>query len=172
MTLRMLGSFSCISTFAVLMTACAMSSAPPTSTGASVSSKGLIEARDRLTAEVRKCSDQHGYDPKQVSGISENKLAPGELQWRQCSYDAARRYIAQNPPMRGLYEQLIAEDIQLTSALQQGTVTRTQRRARDEQLLAQIQAAEESQMKELAAESERHAEQMRGVVDGLRGLSY
>jgi hypothetical protein len=132
---------------------------------------GLVEARDKLIADVRSCTGQHGYDPKQVSGIGENALAPGELQWRQCCYDAARRYIAQNPQMRGLYEQLIAEDIQLTSAIQQGTVTRTQRRARDEQLLAQIRAAEEAQIKDLAAESERQTEQMRAVVDGLRGLA-
>jgi hypothetical protein len=170
MTQQTLGSFLFVGTLAALLTSCATSSEPPASTGASASQAGLIEARDRLTAEVRKCTDQQGYDPKQVSGIGENQLAPGELQWRQCAYDAARRYIVQNPQMRGLYEQLIAEDIQLTSALQQGTVTRTQRRARVEALLAQIHSAEEGQMKSLAAESERQTEQVRAVVDGMRGL--
>jgi len=174
MTHRTLGSFlrigTFIGTFSVLLMSCATSSEPPASTGASTSQAALVEARDQLVADVRKCSDQHGYDPKQVSGIGENQLAPGELQWRQCAYDAARRYVAQNPQMRGLYEQLIAEDIQLTSALQQGTVTRTQRRARVEALLAQIHTAEEAQMKSHAAESERQTEQVRAVVDGMRGL--
>jgi hypothetical protein len=171
MVLRTLASILCFATVAALLAACAPSSKPAASTGASAAEAGLIEARDKLIADVRSCTDQHGYDPKQVIGIGENKLAPGELQWRQCCYDAARRYIARNPQMRGLYEQLIAEDIQLTSAIQQGTVTRTQRRARDEQLLAQIRAAEEAQVKDLAAQSERQTEQMRTVVDGLRGLA-
>jgi hypothetical protein len=102
MTLRTL-AFLCFAAIAALLTACATSSEPAASTGASASQAALVEARDKLIADVHKCTDQHGYDPKQVSGIGENELAPGELQWRQCCYDAARRYIAQNPQMRGLY---------------------------------------------------------------------
>ena len=170
MTVPWLGSLSFVSVVATLLLGCATSGEPPASKAASAPQAGLIEAKDRLLADVRRCSEQHGYYPKQVSGIAQNALAPGELQWRQCAYDAARRYVGQNPQMRGLYEQLIAEDIELTTAIQLGTATRTQRRARDDELLAQIQAAEQAQIKDLAGESERQDEQVRQLVDGLRGL--
>jgi hypothetical protein len=120
---------------------------------------------------VHHCTDQHGYDPAKVAGVGENQLAPQELPWRQCAYDAARRYIADNPAMRGWYEQLIAEDIQMTTAIQQGTLKRGQRRARIDQLLAQIRSAEDAQVQALAAESQHQQEQVRNVMDGLRGFT-
>jgi hypothetical protein len=74
--------------------------------------------------------------------------------------------------MRGRYEQLIAEDIQMTTAIQQGAMTRSQRRARIEELLAQIKAAEEAQIEAAASEQARQNEQLRNVVDNFRGFSY
>ncbi len=170
MTLQQSGSFLHVVALTLCLTACTTAGEPPASTAPSAVQATLVEARAKLVADVQACTDQHGYDPDNVSGIGEKELAPGELQWRQCCYDAARRYIGQNPAMRGMYEQLIAEDIQLTSAIQQGTVTRTQRRARDEELLAQIRNAEEAQIKGVAAESEKQMEQVQRVVNGLRGL--
>jgi hypothetical protein len=153
----------------VALSGCASPGGPGAGSPASASA-ALVQAKDRLLADLGKCTGAHGYDPKRASGLAENTLAPGELQWRQCAYDAARRYIAQNPQMRGLYEQLIAEDIELTIGLQQGTVTRSERRARAEELLAQIGAAEDAQMKDLEAQSDRQSAQMQQVIDGLRGL--
>ena len=170
MRLRQSGSALCVVALALWLTACTTAGGPAASTATSGAQATLVQARDQLVADVRACTDQHGYDPNNVSGVGEKELATGELQWRQCCYDAARRYIAQNTAMRGLYEQLIAEDIQLTSAIQQGTVTRAQRRARDEELLAQIRNAEEAQIKGVAAESERQMEQVQRVVNGMRGL--
>jgi hypothetical protein len=138
----------------------------------SASPAPLVQARDRLIADVRTCTDRHGYAPENLGGVGEHELAPGELQWRQCSYDAARRYVAQNPALRGLYEQLIAEDIQMTSMIQQRAMTRTERRARNEQLLAQIRSAEQAQVQQAAAEQQRQTEEVRNVVDGLRGLGH
>jgi len=170
MRLQQCELFSYVAVLAILLTACTTAGEPPAGTVGSAEQAKLVDARAKLIADVRSCTDQHAYDPNNVSGVGEKELASGELQWRQCVYDAARRYIAQNPAMRGMYEQLIAEDFQLTSAIQQGTVTRAQRKARDDELLAQIRDAEEAQMKRLAAESEKQMEQVRMVVNGLRGL--
>jgi hypothetical protein len=125
-----------------------------------------------LAADVRACSAKHGFDPATATGLGEKELAPQELQWRQCAYDAARRYIDRNPPMRGLMEQLIAEDIQMTSAIQQGALTRSERRSRVQGLLAQLREAQQTQISAAAAAQERQAEQLSNVVEGLRGLAY
>jgi hypothetical protein len=136
------------------------------------SAGGLIAARDKLIADVHQCSQRYSYDPNRVQGVAENALAPQELQWRQCAYDATRAYERANPAMKSQYEQLIAEDIEMTRAIQQGAMTRSQRRARIEELIAQIKSAEEAQVNATATEQARQMEQIRNVVESARGFSY
>jgi hypothetical protein len=133
---------------------------------------GVMGARDKLVADVRQCSQRYGYDSNQVQGVAENALAPQELQWRQCAYDAMRVYEQAHPALRSQYDQLIAEDIAMTTAIQQGTMTRSQRRARIEELIAQIRSKEEAEARATAAEQERQMEQIRNVVDSARGFAY
>jgi len=133
---------------------------------------GLIAGRDKLIADVHQCSQRYGYDPTRMQGVAENALAPQELQWRQCAYDAIRVYEQANLAMKAQYEQLIAEDIEMTTAIQQGAMTRSQRRARIEELIGQIKSAEEAQAKATATEQERQMEQVRNVVESARGFAY
>lgn len=131
----------------------------------------LTTARDKLAAGIEQCNQTYHYDPKETAGIAENALAPQELQWRQCAYDAVRAYAQSNPPLRGMYEQLIAEDISMTMSVQQGAMTRSQRHARIEQLLRQIRAAEDEQMKASAIAQQQRDEELRRMVDVFRGFS-
>jgi hypothetical protein len=156
---------------AVLVAACATPDGASQG-GGQEPAQQVVESRNMLTADVRACSAKHGFDPATAAGVGERELAPQELAWRQCAYDAARRYIDRNPPMRGLMEQLIAEDIQMTTAIQQGTLTRSERRSRVQELLAQLRAAEQQQIRAATAQQERQAEEMGNVVEGIRGLAY
>ena len=143
-----------------------------TATSSNTAASGLIAARDRLVTDLHQCTQQYGYDPKLAQGIAESALAPHELQWRQCAYDATRVYEQANPAMKNQYEQLIAEDIEMTTAIQQGTMTRSQRRTRIEALIGQIKSAEEAQAKATATEQDRQMEQVRSVVENARGFGY
>lgn len=147
------------------ITACATQGTPTVAPG-----QPIIEARDKFVADVRSCNSRYSYDPDKVTGVSEKALAPQELQWRQCAYDAARTYGDTNRQLAGMYEQLIKEDIQMTTAIQQGSMTRSARRARNEQQLARIRNAEEQQIKEAATASDRQTQQIHQIVDGMRGL--
>ena len=149
----------------VVVAACESQS---TATGAS--STDVIEARDAFIADLKQCTQKHGYDPN-AAGLPENALAPNELPWRQCAYDAAHKYGQAHPAVSDRYEQLITEDLQMTTAIQQGTMTRSQRRTRVEQLLEQIQAAEDAQIKAATSEQERQQQQLRNVVEGARGFA-
>jgi hypothetical protein len=51
-------------------------------------------------------------------------------------------------------------------------MTRSQRRARIEQLIAQIRSTEEAQARATAAEQARQMEQIRNVVESARGFGY
>jgi hypothetical protein len=125
----------------------------------------------RSAADVRACSSQYAYDPTNTTAIAENALAPHELEWRQCAYDAIQRYAQANPALASRYDQLITEDMQMTTAIQQGTMTRTKRRARDQKLIGHIKAAEEQQIQTTVMEQQRQTEQVRNMVDGMRGFA-
>src|SRR5258705_13169973 len=78
----------------------------------------LAAARQQLVADLGQCTQTFGYDPNKVAGVAENQLAANELQWRQCGYDAVRKYARYQPALTGQYEQLINEDITMTNAVQ------------------------------------------------------
>jgi hypothetical protein len=126
----------------------------------------LASAREQLVADLGSCTQTFGYDPKAVGGPAENQLALHELQWRQCGYDAVRKYAGFQPALAGRYEQLINEDITMTNAIQAGTMTRSQRRQRIEALVTQIKGAEESQVQAVATEQQQETERVRQVVAG------
>jgi hypothetical protein len=159
-------------TLGVLLIACAIAGAAGCSSGSSTSQaqSPLAAARQQLIDDLHQCTNIFGYDPRNVTGVAENQLAPGELQWRQCGYDAVRRYGRSHPALTGRYEQLINEDITMTNAIQSGASTRTQRRQRIEELIVQIKDAEESQAQAAAAEQAEEMERVRQVVDGMRGF--
>src|SRR5215472_18608777 len=81
---------------ALLVAGCSSNSAPPPSTAAAAAP--LAQAREKLAADVQACGTQYAYDPNHVTGVAENALAPHELEWRQCAYDAVRAYSRANPP--------------------------------------------------------------------------
>jgi hypothetical protein len=150
----------------LVLTSCESQNTAPTA-----ANSGVVAARDKLVADLKQCTQKHGYNP-QATGMPENALAPNELPWRQCAYDAVRSYEQGHPAVSSLYDQLIAEDIQMTTAVQQGSMTRSQRRARIEELVAQIKEAEDAQISQATAEQARQQEQLRNIVDGARGFSY
>jgi hypothetical protein len=130
----------------------------------------LAVPREQLIADLGQCTQTFGYDPKTITGVAENQLAPHEIEWRQCAYDAVRTYAHAHPTLTGRYEQLINEDITMTSAIQAGSMTRTQRRQRIQTLVEQIKGAEESEAQAEAIDQQQETERVRRVVDGMRGF--
>ena len=150
----------------ILMAGCATDTASTTAAQSPV-----IAAREQLQANIHQCTATYGYNPEKVSGVAEHALAPHELQWRQCAYDAVRTYTTANPTLMSNYDQLVAEDISMTTAIQQGTMTRSQRRARIEELLGQIRDAENQQIRADASMQEQQNQQVRNVVEDMRGFA-
>jgi hypothetical protein len=141
-----------------------------TQNSSTTSQNPLAAPRQQFVADLDQCTNSFGYDPRNLSGVTENQLAPSELQWRQCAYDAVRRYGHSHPELTGQYEQLINEDITMTNAIQSGAMTRSQRRQRIEELVGQIKNAEESQARAAAMQQEEEMERVRQVVNGMRGF--
>ncbi len=140
------------------------------SSGGSAAAAPVMTARDTLNADLGACTQQFGYDPANQAAIAENALAPNELPWRDCARDAVRRYAGAHPALAGQYQQLIAADIEMTTAIEQGTMTRSERRTRLQAMIADIKAAEDAQVQASQVEQEKQMGQVRMVVDNFRGF--
>jgi hypothetical protein len=140
------------------------------SSAAASAQSQLDAARSQLVSDLDQCTNSFGYDPQKTADILENQLAPRELEWRQCGYDAVRKYAQFQPALTGRYEQLINEDISMTNAIQSGAMTRTQRRNRLEALIDQIKTAEEEQIQAGSTQQEEEKEQVRRTIDSMRGF--
>ena len=159
--------------FALGLASCAGDTSSSGATAASTSPEAakLTAARAQLNSDIAACTAQHGYDPYKTTGLPENALVPGELEWRDCAYEAARNYARANPNMRLSYELLIHDDRTMTEQLQAGTMTRTQRRAAVEARLADIRTQEEAQLQAAQGAAEADQQQMRNTVEPMRGLA-
>jgi len=152
---------------AVLGSSCAESSRTDQPAAVDV----VSAARAELIGALNRCKEMHGYDPAATAAIAENALAPGELAWRQCAYAALRAYRNPDPAVRQQIESLVVEDVAMTAAVQQGTMTRSQRKARNLEQIEAIKALEEAQARAAAEAQTEHDAQVRQVVDGLRGFA-
>ncbi|TXH37653.1 MAG: hypothetical protein E6Q98_07765 [Rhodospirillaceae bacterium] len=161
---------SCLTQFLLAMWLAGCASESETTETTPVNSP-VFAARSQLSGDLKKCTATYGYDPYKTTGMPEHGLAPNELPWRQCAYDAVHDYEQANPAMAAQYQQLVAEDISMTTAMQQGTMTRTQRKTRLEELLEQIRAGEEKQIQADAAAQEEQSQQVRDLVEGFRGFA-
>jgi hypothetical protein len=156
-----------LSCVAIALVSCTNQGAP---SSAAAPQSPLAAARSQLVADLEQCTHSFGYDPQKAGDIPENQLAPRELEWRQCGYDAVRKYSQFQPALTGRYEQLINEDISMTNAIQSGAMTRTQRRVRLDALIEQIKAAEEEQIQATTKNKEAEEEQVRRAIDSMRGF--
>lgn len=131
----------------------------------------LIEARGRLVSEIQQCSNRYDYNPRTASAISQNALAPHEPEWHSCVYAAIRSYENINLQLAPLYNSLIDEDIVMTNAIAHGQMTRSERRTRINQILAEIKTAEENQIIQAKLQQAERNRAMRNVIDMIRTLS-
>jgi len=153
----------------IALTAAGCATDTPATTAAT-SAMTIAQARAQLNADIRSCTQRHGYDPTKVAGVAENSLAPNELAWRQCVYAALAPYTKANPATAAQYESLITSDIAMTSAIQQGTMTRSQRKARIEQLASEIKSAEDQLILATQAQQQREAREFDNTISAIRGL--
>ncbi len=168
MIMKLLTHAFLLSWAAIVLASC--SNQGSSSSGAAPAQSPLAAARSQLVADLDQCTRTFGYDPKKAADIPENRLAPREIEWRQCGYDAVRSYAQIQPALMGRYEQLINEDISMTNAIQSGTMTRTQRRNRLDTLIEQIKSAEEQQIQAGTKDLEAEKEQVRRSIDSMRGF--
>jgi hypothetical protein len=127
----------------------------------------LERAYARFQTYLNDCSKSIGIDPRTATGVGERELMAKEREWRSCAYEGIRAVLVPATRHPELYGQLISEDQTMTDRIAKGSMTRSERRARLEQLRETIAQKEAQSSAELPQErAERNAQLVRQV----RGL--
>lgn len=127
-----------VASVGIALIACSCASAPEGG-----SREANIEAaRTAFYEELASCTRTYGYDPEKLPALGPHQLAPNELKWRSCAYDAIETRLIPSSGNPQLYQDLIATDQVLTSEIEGGTLTRSERQEKIREMLARIEARE------------------------------
>ena len=107
-----------------------------------VSAKKLSQPGKVMDKRLAECTGKYAYDPNKAEGLGEYDLAPQELEWRRCAYQGVTEIMIPNTRIPDAYRQLIDEDQAMTEKIQRREMTRSQRRARLDQILERVRAQE------------------------------
>ena len=103
-----------------------------------------------LDAHIEACSARHGYDDDRAGDLGPHELGEGERAWRQCVYEGIERLVVPATRIPGAYRKIVAEDRRMTDAIERGEMTRAERRARLDSMVAALERGEqEVEMREL-----------------------
>jgi hypothetical protein len=139
------------------------------------SAKKLSQPGKVMDEHLAKCAEKYAYDPNEAEGLGEYDLAPQEMEWRRCAYQGVREIMIPNTRIPDAYRQLIDEDRAMTEKIQRREMTRSERRARLDQILESVRAHEkelnlrnlEKQQTELKARMDE-IERMRRIESMMR----
>jgi len=109
----------------------------------------IAKARGQLDEHMSECTVRHSYDPEAASDLGPYVLGVGEREWRECVYQGVEKYLVPNTLTPEVYRQVIAEDREMTNSIAAGRMTRSQRKARVQALLEEIERREEANKVEL-----------------------
>lgn len=127
--------------------------------------------KQTVRSGMKSCSERFDYNPD--AAIGETSLGKNERAWRACVYKIIEEKIIPKTRVPDMYKSLIAEDRAMTNAIQDGRLTRSQRRSRLEQLANEISAAEAAQIAASdptvkKTEAQQRTEFVQRMVNGLR----
>jgi hypothetical protein len=73
------------------------------------------------------CTRKHGFDPTNPGEVGAHELARGEKAWRECLYAGIRTDLEPRSGFPAMYERVIAQDVEFTTAIEAGKMTRFER---------------------------------------------
>jgi hypothetical protein len=109
----------------------------------------IAKARKQNQAHVKQCTERHGYDPEKASSLGPHALGAGEREWRECVYEGIEKYLIPTTLSPEAYRKAIAEDREMTASVAAGKMTRAERRARVEAIIAELEALEKTNQAKL-----------------------
>ena len=154
----------CVAIAVAILAACTQTA------GNGGSSKVLTaELNAALDAHLVECTEIHGLNPLELSGIGENELAAGEKEWLECAYRGVEAIMVPATEIPDMYRQLIADSRSMTDLVGEGEMTRTQRRTVMQAAIAEIEKAEIGSLRGSAAANEADRARTAGMRSAFVG---
>jgi hypothetical protein len=122
---------------------------------------------ERLKAHASECTSKWGYDPDRGERLGPHEIGVGERDWRECVYQGVHDIMIPGSAVANAYRGLIARDKGMTERIAREELTREERKARLEKLLADIESSEKA-ASESAANSASEQDQLEKDRDRLR----
>ena len=140
-----------------------------------IESTYMQQADAQFHARFEDCKRIHNYDSETPPKLGEYDLAPTERAWQECVYDAVRKHLIPATLSPELYEAAIRTSQTLTNGIEKETVTRSQRKEKMDEIIAQIEAEERSNAlaEAVGTKTEQEAKKIgftRRMVHDLRGI--
>jgi len=156
----------------IISIVCAIGYAHGLSAQSNTPDVGVDKAVVNLDAQIEVCRKEHHYV---ALGDDERRLAPNELEFRECVYRAVGDILLpaiKTESMRKAYKELVEEDKRLTADVIAGKITRGERTARIESMKAAIdrRVLEETEMARITGEWEDAARRRQYIERARQGL--
>jgi len=119
-------------------------------------SMALADTGEAIGKIADRCTEAHGYDPRKPGNVGESQLATNERAWRECMYASIESDIARHSSSPAEWRTLVDADRRMTDEIEAGTLTRSQRAARVQMLIANIRLADLAATEKRVQETQRH----------------
>jgi hypothetical protein len=118
----------------------------------------LEETRAAMESHLAGCAERTGYDRESGAGLADDQLHPDERAYLSCAYEGIRRILIPGAANPQAYDDLMVEYQRMTDAVAAGRLTRADRRARAEALLADVRKKEDEEAAQRTADLGRQGE--------------
>lgn len=98
---------------------------------------------NELRERFEQCTEKHGYNPETYTSNDEYALAPNELVWLECAYQGVLEIAMKESIYQPEYKKFIDEHRNMTQAVKNKKITRTERRDTARKQLDELAGKEE-----------------------------
>jgi hypothetical protein len=102
---------------------------------------------EKLRGHNSDCTETTGYDPARSRNLDDHELGAGERKWRECVYQGIRDIMIPGSATPTAYSTLIARDKVMTNNIEAKKLSRKERKARLDKVIASIKEREAADVK-------------------------
>jgi len=97
---------------------------------------------EKLRTDISGCTEKTGYNSARSGNLGDHELGAGERKWRECVYQGIRDIMIPGSGIPTAYSTLISRDKVMTNNIEAKKLSRKERKARLDKVIASIKQRE------------------------------
>ena len=97
---------------------------------------------EKLRNDISGCTEKTGYNSARSGNLGDHELGAGEREWRECVYQGIRDIMIPGSAIPTAYSTLISRDKVMTNNIEAKKLSRKERKARLDKVIASIKQRE------------------------------